>query len=1314
MAESAFRLPEQLNITEGNISENFRKWRRHLEVYMEATGSLAEGKPSVSILLHCAGPHIIEIFDQFTWENADDKKDVTKVLDKLQAYCNPRTSEVIESHRFWSVDWLEHVPFDVFLTELRQRADQCNFNTEKERMIRDKIVFSCKGKLLEHLLKETELNLEKAIKVCRAHEQSTLHVKEIRDSGQGHHGSRIQKIKVASGKTKTDKQSTRKQQDKAATQRVTNFVKDCEFCGGHHEKNKLKCPAYGKTCNGCKGRNHFKKKCRKKIQSVSVESPDNSDNEHWLSAITSGPKHQVNAVMIVNGKEVKFQLDTAADVNTICEKFVCEQVRPTDIKLKMWNNTNLSPLGEANLDVVNPRTSETTKVQFVVVPNGLNCLLGLKTIQQMGLVTINNDLFVNNVVSNVDMSLGDLGEASLEVDPDVKPKTLPCRKIPLAIKDDVKKELDMLVQRGILVPVTEPTKWVSQMAVVHKRNGKLRLCIDPQALNQALMREHFRLSTLDDVLPELANAKIFSKLDVKEAYWHVRLDEQSSLLTTMITPFGRFRWARLPFGLKVSSEIFQRKLHEAIGDLNGVFSIADDLLVAGCGESDSNAKRDMDQKLSVLYQRCTERSIVLNEDKKEIGLTEINFHGHRITRAGVMMDNRKVQAILNLEAPENVSAAKRFCGIVQYMAKFLPDLSDLIEPIRALTRKGVTWKWSAECYDAFNTIKVKLTTAPILIYFDASKPVTVQVDSSQFALGAVLLQDGKPVEYASRRLTTSERNWAQIEKEALAILFGLERFDQYTYGRLVIVENDHKPLESILKKPLSSAPRRLQDILVRLGRYNFEFKFIKGTSLVIADALSRAGLSDDNDTRPRIMNVTSCTDIPDVRLDEIRCATSNDDDMQQLVSIILNGWPEKRSDMPKAIEQYFDFRDTLGYSEGLIVKGEAIIIPISLRDSMKTRLHKSHLAFDSMMRRAKDEIFWPNMSKEIKLLSDQCEICQASKPSNAREPLQQHAEGGPWEKIGTDLFEISGRQYLVSVDYYSNFIEVEYLTSTVSSNVITLFKKQFSRFGIPKVIVSDGGPQFTSREFRNFTENWGIHHETSSPHHPQSNGKAEAAVKSVKGLIKKCLQDRSDPFEALLELRNIPRQDTKLSPAEMLLGRKTRSFIPSLCHDSKASLRFDANLNRKRRRNAIKQSYDKKAHALPELNIGQNVMFQKLPKDTWRPAKVVEKIKDRSYSIQSSDGVYYRRNRVHLRPTKLNVKIYDNVPSKPVVECETTCEPSNTNVATEAPVNPSMPVPETSNVAQPNAVPDAPTIANSRPKRIIREPAYLKDYVRPH
>ena len=198
----------------------------------------------------------------------------------------------------------------------------------------------------------------------------------------------------------------------------------------------------------------------------------------------------------------------------------------------------------------------------------------------MGLMTIRGERFISKI--DKDDDTGNLGTATLITDCDIAPKILPCRKIPIALPRGVKTELDALVQGGILVPVDEPTQWVSQMAVVVKQNGNLRLCLDPQPLNQALMREHYKLSTQDDVLPSMNNATIFSKLDVQEAFWHVELDEQSCILTTMITTYGRYRWARLPFGLKVSSEMFQKRLNESVDRKNGVLSVADDIIVVGC------------------------------------------------------------------------------------------------------------------------------------------------------------------------------------------------------------------------------------------------------------------------------------------------------------------------------------------------------------------------------------------------------------------------------------------------------------------------------------------------------------------------------------------------------------------------------------------------------------------------------------------------------------------------------------------------------------------------------------------------------------
>ncbi|KAL9970099.1 hypothetical protein ACROYT_G022422 [Oculina patagonica] len=895
-----FRIPPPLEVNSGNVSENYKRWKRQMEVYLAASGaSVKDEKIQTAIILNCAGPQVLEVYDNIVWENAEDKHKPAKVLEALENYCNPRDNEVLESHRFWNTPYQE--PFDKFLTELKTRAASCNFQ-EKDRMMRDKIVFTVTGKLQELLLRVDSLTLEKAVKVCRAYEQSSRQVKEFRDnSNPSSVATKVNRV--------SQKPSPRVPHSKKSEGRHRHAKKDnegmkvnCHFCGFEHERKKEKCPAWGKTCDKCKGRNHFKSKC-KKVHAVSQSQGDNFDyDDQWLMAVSHN-EESVSATLTVNEHDVKFQLDSAADVNTICQKHVKKhQVFTTTVRLNMWNKTNMNPLGETVLKVVNPRTSAESEVKFIVVPNGFTNLLGLKTIQELGFITINEECFISQIKTP---QLGDLGEATLRIDENAQPKVLPCRKIPLAIENAVKEELDRLVEKDVLVPVTEPTEWVSQMAVVHKPSGKLRICIDPQPLNAALKREHYKLPVLDDVLPKLKDAKVFSKLDVREAYWHVRLDEESSKLTTMITPF----------------------------------------VIAGCGQTVEEAQIDNQGKLTETMKRCAEKNIVLNEDKQETGLTEITFHGHKITKDGVKVDEAKVQAIRDMPAPTDVAGVKRLCGMAQYMSRFLPDLAETLEPIRALTRKDTPFVWSTECESAFDRLKRNLSESPCLAYFDASKEVVIQVDSSKHGIGAVLLQEGRPIEYASRALTPSERNWGQIEKEALSVLYGLERFDQYTYGRPIKVENDHKPLAAILRKPLSQAPKRLQDIMMRYHRYDVNFVFVKGTDLLIADTLSRAHPDDsdggnDQGDRARIMNVNVFGDIPDKRLDEIREAISCDTSLQTVMKLVLEGWPADKRGTPVCALPYFDVRDCLSVVDGILVKGEAVVIPMALRPSIKRRLHR--------------------------------------------------------------------------------------------------------------------------------------------------------------------------------------------------------------------------------------------------------------------------------------------------------------------------------------------------------------------------------------
>ncbi|KAK3742278.1 hypothetical protein QZH41_003305 [Actinostola sp. cb2023] len=303
--------------------------------------------------------------------------------------------------------------------------------------------------------------------------------------------------------------------------------------------------------------------------------------------------------------------------------------------------------------------------------------------------------------------------------------------------------------------------------------------------------------------------------------------------------------------------------------------------------------------------------------------------------------------------PEDIQGVQRLNGFVNYLAKFLPKLSDVMLPIRELTRKDVEWQWSEKQEKAFAEVKRAVTEAPVLRYYDPKKDLEIQCDASQSGLGATLMQEGKPIAYASRALSECETRYAQIEKEMLAIVYSLEKFHQYTFGRLVKVQSDHKPLEAILKKPLSRAPQRLQGMMMRLQRYVVEVHYERGTNMLIADMLSRAYLTEPDfkgQAEFEQINMANFLPITDQRLEEIRQETNRDDTLQVLSAVILQGWPESKADVPSQATTYFSIRDELTVQDGIILRGDRVIIPSSLRQSLKEKIHSSHMGIESCLR----------------------------------------------------------------------------------------------------------------------------------------------------------------------------------------------------------------------------------------------------------------------------------------------------------------------------------------------------------------------------
>ncbi|XP_052396170.1 uncharacterized protein K02A2.6-like [Carassius gibelio] len=940
-------------------------------------------------------------------------------------------------------------------------------------------------------------------------------------------------------------------------------------------------------------------------------------------------------------------------------------------------------------------------------------LLGSRAVQAMNLVKVQyeNIMAVDSIVTKetgkqemwnmhdirneyADVFQGDgclEGVYKIEADPTVTPVKLPKRRVPVAMMAPLKAELSDLQQRGIITPVDCSTEWISSLVIVKKPSGKLRICIDPRPLNRALKRCHFPLPTIDEILPDLSRAKVFTVCDVKNGFWHVTLNDESSYMTTFATPYGRYRWLRMPMGISPAPEVFQRKLNQALEGLRGIYVIADDILITGEGETLEQANQDHDNKLRRLLNRCREKNIKLNAEKFQLRKSEVPYIGHLLTADGLRVDPEKARAVRDMPRPVDVKGVQRLLGMVNYLSKFCDHLSDGCEILRQLTHKDSIWEWSDAHEEAFARLKDVITKAPILKYYNPDEPLTLQCDASETGLGAALLQEGAPVAYGSRALTQTERGYAQIEKECLAIVFGMEKFHQYTYGRKVTVHSDHKPLENIVRKPLLNTPKRLQRMLLRLQRYDIEVKYIPGKDMLLADTLSRSYLPEhasESSVEVEIesINMVQHVNIAEERLQAVREETSKDRKLQTLIRYIQEGWPLNKKDLPSDIAHYYSFQEELSSQSGIVFRGERVVIPDALRSDIVKRIHSSHLGIEGCLRRARECVYWLGMNDQIKTFIEKCDICRSMDVKQQKETLWSHElPSNPWSKVGTDIFTLDNRNYLITVDYLSNFWELDYLPDTRSTTIIRKLKSHFARHGIPDMVISDNGPQYVSEDFKRFSRQWEFKHKTSSPAYPQSNGMAESAVKTAKRLLKKAKADGKDPYIAMLDHRNTPSQGIKASPAQRLFSRRTRTLMPM--HDNLLQpkiIHTRQGLIENRNRQAA--CYNRHAKDLDPLKQGDRVRVQ--PEEhnkTWRKATVMKSVDCRSYDVQLDSGNILRRNRRHLRKDKATE-----------VEKTKTCQPAEVNRDC---------------VTGSKLSTDSPGVTITKSGRKVIRPYYLKDYV---
>ena len=415
--------------------------------------------------------------------------------------------------------------------------------------------------------------------------------------------------------------------------------------------------------------------------------------------------------------------------------------------------------------------------------------------------------------------------------------------------EPAREKLKEMEETGIIVKQDEPTPWVSSMLVIDKRkvNEKrkdtppskddLRICIDPRDLNKALKRPHYPMVTVEEVANRLAGAKSFTSLDACSGYWQLPVDDESSKLLTFNTPWGRYRFARLPFGTSPAPELYQREMDRLFEGVPFEI-IVDDFRVHG------KDKSEVDEKMRRVLERSREVGLKFNPKKVKLRVPEVSYVGHLFSAEGLKPDPEKIRAINDMPPPVDKEGVLRILGAVNYLDKFIEHKADIQEPISQLTQKDAAFVWEKPQQEAFNHLKSVITSAPALAYFDNTKETVLNVDASMKGLGVVIMQDGKPVAFGSKTLAICERRYANIERELLAIVWGAQKFHTYVYGRRVIVETDHKSLESIFRKLLNDAPPRLQRMLLKLTKYDLDVRYVPGKQQVISDCLSRAPISD--------------------------------------------------------------------------------------------------------------------------------------------------------------------------------------------------------------------------------------------------------------------------------------------------------------------------------------------------------------------------------------------------------------------------------------------------------------------------------------
>ena len=1280
--------------------EEWPQYVERLDQFFEANELTGDSKATKrrATFLTVIGPGPYKLLRSLLSPVKPTDKTYDELVKKLTEHYSPTPSEVMQRFRFNSRSRKTGESVAAYLAELRRLAEHCNYGDTLDKMLRDRLVWGINDAgIQKKLLQENDpLTLARAVIVAQGAETADKNLKEMKAPPQELDSTSSSPAGV---KVKSEPIQKINAKKKFSAREGAQSGVTCHRCG-HPGHLATTCRFKDQVCHRCKKRGHLARVCRSKpktsppsqgtqykrptsqpVRQVGEESEDDSDDSMQpIYTLEQGRDSRLPPIKVhveLDRCSVPMEVDTGASVSIMPETLYHKLwprrgLKETTIRLQTYSKEPIGVVGTTEVKVA--YEGQTATLPLVIVKGEGPTLLGRNWLSQIRLnwskihyttspglhelLTKYSEVFQEGLGSFKEY------EAKINVDPNAVPRFYKARTVPYAMREKVEAELDRLVAEGTLEPV-EYSDWAAPIVAVVKSDRKsVRICGDFKVtVNPVSQLHRYPIPKIEDIFATLEGGKIFTKLDLSQAYQQLKLDAESQKYLVINTHKGLFRYTRLPFGISSAPGIFQKAMETLLQGIPHVTVYIDDILITGETEADHL------QTLEKVLERLAKAGLRAKKRKCKFMVPSVDYLGYVIDAQGLRPHPDKVVAIQQAPTPLNVTQLKSYLGLLSYYGKFLPNLSTLLAPLYKLLGKDVPWEWSSEQEQAFQASKELLTSSKLLVHFNPQLPLLLACDASAYGIGAVLahkMPDGseQPIGYVSRTLNSAERNYSQLEKEGLSCVFGIKRFYSYLFGHRFTLITDHKPLLGLLDGQKQTSPQasaRIRRWSLYMSMFEYTLKFRNTTAHANADALSRLPLPVEpavSKLPPELVLLADHLSNSPVTADQIRECTRKDPQLAQIVQFVQQGWP---SSCPDLLSSFYEKRMELSLYEGCLLWGNRVVIPTPCRDAVLTELHAGHPGITRMKGLSRMYVWWPGITKDIESTVHNCTECQMHQSTPPVAPLHPWSwPTRPWARLHLDYAgPFQGKMILVLIDAHSKWVEAICTPGSTSAVVIDELRTLFAQFGLPETIVTDNGTCFVSAEFETFLSRNGIKHLTSAPYHPSSNGLAERAVQLVKRGLKKITQGsmKSRLAQVLFHYRLTPQTTTGVSPSELLLGRRPRSRLDLLKPHTAERV--------EKKQSQQKEQHDSRSRER-HLEVGTNVFVRNYHHgDRWLPGCIEQRTGPVSFKVRLEDG---RTRRCHQDQVRnRSVEMPQELHTEPDTTIPTTVSSEPSTTSTESP-----------------------------------------------